>query len=221
MDLTEKLKSAISAQDERELENIYLIYQWFKYITWNDDLSNIIDDQVSKENAHAFFLKGCIYDYGLGVAMDEEKAMPWYLKAHECGHSFASNNIGRMYQTGMGVRKNIKIAEKWFLIAAKQNCASAHNNLGCIYSDDFDIGINYKKAMNYFVKGINLGSPVAEGNLANLLHTKSKQLAPIIYEMMKSIDELKEENLELKLRPPPEGGELYVEAKNRFKKRKK
>jgi len=57
---------------------------------------------------------------GLGVRLDYNEAMEWYLKAAKQGNVNAQRNIGGMYQKGHGVEQNYHQAMEWFLKAANQ-----------------------------------------------------------------------------------------------------
>ena len=60
--------------------------------------------------------------YGRGVGQDYAKALEWYLKAAEKGHSGAEYSIGWMYEYGLGVGPDSSMALIWYRRAA------AHGN---------------------------------------------------------------------------------------------
>jgi TPR repeat protein len=266
MDLTEKLKSAISAQDERELSRMYNTEYWYKNITWDDSFVDFVDIEVEKNNICAINLKGFMYQKGLIFDQDYQEAMKWYSKASDQGHALAKYNIGYIYDTGLGVVKDYKEAMKWYLEASKLGSSEAIFAIGYFYDYGTGVDLDYAKAMKWYLKASELGDGASNHNIGFMYYfghgvdqnykeamkwflralasdppcLDSKDLVKSILayhpdemisffcktmetaeSLKRKVSELEQENLELKLRPPPEGGELYVEAKNRFKKRKK
>ena len=57
---------------------------------------------------------GYIYNQGIGVDIDYEKARIWYEKAAILGCSDAQCNLGYLYQEGLGIEKNYEEAIKWY-----------------------------------------------------------------------------------------------------------
>jgi len=46
---------------------------------------------------------GRLYEQGLGVAQDYDKALEWFRKALETGNSDAMKNLARLYEQGLGI----------------------------------------------------------------------------------------------------------------------
>ena len=70
-----------------------------------------------------------IYEDGMVVAQDIEKAYSWYLRAAEQGYSGAQTNLGMLYYDGRGVERNRDKAIEWFRAAADQGDLVAKDNL--------------------------------------------------------------------------------------------
>ncbi|WP_235433100.1 dynamin family protein [Pseudomonas frederiksbergensis] len=68
---------------------------------------------------------GVLYEKGLGVSQDLEKAITAYRKAAEDGNADAQCELGRRYLNGLGLRKNSAHAISWLEKAAAQNHAKA------------------------------------------------------------------------------------------------
>ncbi len=47
-----------------------------------------------------------MYDEGEGVALDDAKAVYWYEKASEQGHTKSQHNLALMYDEGEGVEED-------------------------------------------------------------------------------------------------------------------
>ena len=61
--------------------------------------------------------------YSAGTNNNLKKAVEWWTKAAEQGHSYAQDSLARCYYRGEGVTKNIKEAGKWWTKAADQGNA--------------------------------------------------------------------------------------------------
>ncbi|OQY51209.1 MAG: hypothetical protein DRR08_03170 [Candidatus Parabeggiatoa sp. nov. 2] len=62
---------------------------------------------------------GEIYEKGLGVPPDYEKAAQWYQKAAAQGYASAQMDLGFLYERGLGVKQDSAMAEKWYRQAAE------------------------------------------------------------------------------------------------------
>ena len=68
------------------------------------------------------FEKGEKYFHGYyGTKVDYPKALKWYRKAAEKGHTVALCQLGVMYENGNGVAKDLNEAEKWYMKALEQD----------------------------------------------------------------------------------------------------
>ena len=68
------------------------------------------------------FEKGKKYFHGYyGAKVDYSKALKWYRKAAEKGHTAAQCQLGVMYENGNGVAKDLDEAEKWYKKALEED----------------------------------------------------------------------------------------------------
>ena len=68
------------------------------------------------------FDKGEKYFHGYyGTKVDYAKALKWYQKAAEKGHTTAQCQLGIMYENGNGVAKDLNEAEKWYMKALEDD----------------------------------------------------------------------------------------------------
>jgi len=74
---------------------------------------------------------GLFYDVGLGVAVDKEQAMVWYLRALEHGDTAAFNNIAILYRE----RGDVASAKEWFDKATAAGDGDAYLKLAKLYLD--------------------------------------------------------------------------------------
>jgi hypothetical protein len=71
---------------------------------------------------------GVMYNEGLSVAQNYDKAVAWFGKAAEQGHAEAQNNLGLMYEKGHGVTQDFVQAQMWFNLAAAKGDEDATKN---------------------------------------------------------------------------------------------
>ena len=64
---------------------------------------------------------GVNYSLGRGIDRDMEKAVYWYQRANEQGHSKAPFNIAIIYSDGIFLEPDPTLAIKYFLIAEERN----------------------------------------------------------------------------------------------------
>jgi hypothetical protein len=57
---------------------------------------------------------GEIYEKGLGIAPDYDRAAQWYRKAAKQGYNRAQINLGHLYELGLGVPKDMAAAIGWY-----------------------------------------------------------------------------------------------------------
>lgn len=95
---------------------------------------------------------GWLYQNGLGVSKNMEKALEYYKKAADQNFSHAQNDLGWIYLNGMGVGKNKSLAVQYFAMAANNGFALAQDNLGSLYLNGNGVTKDYKKAFTWFQK---------------------------------------------------------------------
>ena len=83
---------------------------------------------------------GVNYSIGRGISKDLEKAVYWYQRAHEQGHSKAPFNIAIIYIDGVHLDPNPDLALEYLLIAEERNNLSAKKFLDKLRTyDDVEI----------------------------------------------------------------------------------
>ena len=120
---------------------------------------------AEKNDNHAQFRLGYMYDMGYGVTQNYAVAMKWYLKSANQGNVFAQYNIGIMYDKGQGVKQDYSEANKWFQKAAEQGNTSAQYSLGVNYYFGKGITQNYTEAFNWLLKAAESGDADSQNNV--------------------------------------------------------
>ena len=120
---------------------------------------------AEKNDNHAQFRLGVMYNMGKGVTQNYSEAMKWYLKSANQGNASAQYNIGVMYEKGQGLKLDCSEANKWYLKAAEQGLVQAQFNLGCNLYFGNGITQNYTDAFNWLLKAANSGDANAQYNV--------------------------------------------------------
>lgn len=100
-------------------------------------LQAILADIETKANcgdAEAQFALGCYNNDGDSMSVNYEKAVYWFTKAAEQGHSGAQCNLGVKYIQGEGVEPDLQKGIDWLLKAAAQGDEIAKRHLDYIKS---------------------------------------------------------------------------------------
>ncbi|HEY9786470.1 MAG TPA: tetratricopeptide repeat protein [Candidatus Obscuribacterales bacterium] len=87
------------------------------------------------ENGHAKAqtILGLLYENGLGVEKDMERAIFWMEKAASQGVAEAENHLGHLYLEGKSIEKDLARAEHWLAKAAEHGVSEAQLHLGTMY----------------------------------------------------------------------------------------
>ena len=120
---------------------------------------------AEKNDNHAQFRLGVMYDKGYGVTQNYAEAVKWYLKAANQGNVSAQYNIGIMYEKGYGVKQDCSEANKWYQKAAEQGNTSAQYNLGVNFYIGNGITRNYTEALNWWLKAAKSGDADSQNNV--------------------------------------------------------
>lgn len=105
---------------------------------------------------------GWLYDYGLGVPEDNQKAVSWYMKAAEQDDMLARYNLAVIYLNGEGaVQKDHKKAAYFFRLSAQQGHLPAQYNLGIAYYFGLGVKKNGTKSKYWINKVRNSTDPIS------------------------------------------------------------
>lgn len=125
-----------------------LAYKYYlEYIEKGEDVGT--DNTIYAYNRLAY-----LYDNGLGVIENANKAFDCYMKAANYGDAFAESMVANAYFEGEGTNKDIDKAIFWFNKSAQQNHAYSWYSLGFIYSREVFGKHNVIKAVDCFNKAI-------------------------------------------------------------------
>ena len=105
---------------------------------------------------------GTLYDNGLGVTKNYQKALKWYQKSAEQGQADAQFSLGKMYEEGHGVKQNYTEAIMWYRKAAEQDSADAQFSLGIMYVNGLGVTKDERKAEELIRKAAEKGHANAQ-----------------------------------------------------------
>lgn len=94
-------------------------------------------------------LLGIMYENGVGVKQDIEKAIVWYKKAASKGVAEAQFRLGRLYYFGKKVKRDPKEAAIWLEEAADQGIAEAQYLIGKMYLSGDGVPREIRKAKRW------------------------------------------------------------------------
>lgn len=94
---------------------VYPGYEAYKQQRYREALT-LAEPVAERGNADAQTLVGSLYQLGLGVAVDEAKAIAWYEKASAQGYGLATNNLATMFS----VQGQIEESKQLYHLAKEQ-----------------------------------------------------------------------------------------------------
>jgi len=135
----EKTLSAIyfnAAREEHGQDKYKIAFQW-----------NLL--QAKKGNKRAQYIIASLYEDGLGIKKDLNKAFEWYLKSAKNGHIKSQRNIGSAYLVGTTVKKDENKSFIWFKRAAENGEEDSMFFIGRYYRDGIVTAKNLVKSYQW------------------------------------------------------------------------
>lgn len=113
---------------------------------------------TNKNSRMALFYLGICYQYGFGVAKNEQQAFEYIKKVAELEYPPAQSCLSIYYYTGFDkMESNPSLAFEWASKAAAQNDDEGIYLLGIYYKDGIGTDKNEKLAYEYFTKAAEMG----------------------------------------------------------------
>jgi TPR repeat protein len=123
-------------------------------------------------NGNPECLLGFMYENGVGVSKDPQRAAALMKSAKLHGCADGECDIGRTYARGLaGMPKDYGKAFFWLSKAVGDGNARAMSDLGWMYVDGHGVRADNKKAVQLFLKAEKNGYPFAKYNLAEMYRT--------------------------------------------------
>lgn len=121
-----------------------------------------IEVLANKGDVIAQYMMGCIYDFGVGVPIDEMVAANWYKKASEQGLPSAQRALGLMYLNGSGVEQSDKKAFECLQKVAEKGHAFAQNDLAWMYAKGRGVEQSYEISLDWYRKSALQGHSASQ-----------------------------------------------------------
>ncbi len=146
-----------------------------------------LEPLIGENNLDAMNYVGQLYEHGLGVTADGEKALSLYNRcadqghlecvnsrrayknkaykielksvqpAAEAGDATAQNRLGEMYEFGYGVDRDASQAISWYRKAAEQGLVVAQHNIGRSYNFGTGVEQDFTQAEQWYRKAAEQG----------------------------------------------------------------
>ncbi|KAF9921931.1 hypothetical protein FBU30_008008 [Linnemannia zychae] len=134
-------------------QDVYSSFRWYHLSA----LQGIADAQFKVAQA---------YDRGIGVGMDETKAVEWLTRATNQGLASAQYFLGVSYRDGRGVVQNFSKALECFLKAAEKGYLGAQIELFKVYEYGWGVPQDRAKATEWCLKAAEQGDMSAQIRVA-------------------------------------------------------
>jgi TPR repeat protein len=119
-------------------------------------------------NPEAQYRLGLMYERSLGVDLDMEQSVRWYLAAAEQGQPRAQNNLGVLYETGRGVPVDLEQALAWYRKAAEQGRLPAQFNVARMLDEGLGTNSDQTEALVWYRKAAARGHANAQTRLGEM-----------------------------------------------------
>lgn len=133
------------AREEAELERARQDAQSGKYVECYAGICRLADSKHPQANN----VLGHMYEAGVGVEKNMQKAMQCYTKAALGGVPDAECRLGHMYLHGSAGKKDPKKAAFWLTKAAQHDVAEAQNTLGHMYISGDGVRKNFRAGVQW------------------------------------------------------------------------
>jgi hypothetical protein len=104
---------------------------------------------------------GGLYEKGIGVAKDPQRARIWYLAAARKGNAKAMHNLAVLWAQGAGGKLDYTIAADWFRRAAVHGLADSQFSLAVLYERGTGVELNPGEAYKWYGLAARQGDPNA------------------------------------------------------------
>ena len=150
--------------DEAELDKARQAAQKGQFVECYGGICRIADSRHPQANN----VLGHMYEEGVGVEKNLQKAMQCYTKAAVGGVPDAECRLGHMYYHGAVGKKNPKKAAFWLTRAAQHDVAEAQNTLGHMYLTGDGVRKNFRAAGQWLGRAAAHGVTDAAQTIENL-----------------------------------------------------
>lgn len=128
----------------------------------------LVMELAEKDDPVAQYVVGLLYEHGIHLEVDIDKAIQWWSKAADGGNKDAQETMGGVYADGQYRPIDYEKAFLYYKKAAEQGQPYALFNLGLMYEHAQFVEQNYQKACEYYEKAAQNGLAIAQLYLADM-----------------------------------------------------
>lgn len=128
----------------------------------------------SGSDGEKYFEMGNNYFYGRGYAQDYPKAIEFYKKAADLGHSRSESQLALIHLKGIGVPQDPKIAFDYAKKSADKDDEDGLNTLAIMYEYGYGTDKDTNKAVELYRKSASKGYPIAQFNIGRIFMTSTE-----------------------------------------------
>ena len=122
------------------------------------------------------WIRGALYERGLGYDKSPEEAVRHYRVSSESGYAPAQDDLGRLYAEGDGVEESDFEAMRYYMMAAYQGLASAQYHVGIMYLRGRGVSASDTEASKWMMLSAEQGYPPAQLRMGRMyLHGEGVQ----------------------------------------------
>ncbi len=133
------------------------------YTRVNEALFTDVESIAQRGNPKAQYMVGMMYNNGIGVSQDPQKALEWFRKATDAGDPLGAYKLGCYYSGQFDVVEvDLAKALEYKLVAAKAGYDLAQHDVGIHYFEKGDYG----EAIKWWKMSAEQGYPMALYNLS-------------------------------------------------------
>ncbi|RDI46885.1 tetratricopeptide repeat protein [Aquicella lusitana] len=123
---------------------------------------------AARQDHHAIYLQGILYEHGYGVAQDNDMAFLLMREAAGKGNAKATYEVGRHYLQGIGVSQHYESAFQWLSRAAgsPHYVPEAMYDLARLYENGWGVAPDANEARVWYEKAASKGHEAAKKALA-------------------------------------------------------
>lgn len=112
--------------------------------------ADLLEPMANDGDAEAQFRMAVMYQNGLGMVANEERALKNMQAAAEQGHALAQHGLGFMYMEGECVAQDGELAVAWLEKAADQGLAGSLATLAMMYNEGRGVAQDKDKARELY-----------------------------------------------------------------------
>ncbi|KAF9158935.1 hypothetical protein DFQ26_007099, partial [Actinomortierella ambigua] len=126
--------------------------------------------RADRDDVEAQVALASMYERGVGVEKDYQKAYEWYRRAAENGSIEAQNKTGDFFYFGRGVPKSLENAVNWKRCAARGGHSVAQRDLGRMYEYGLGVEQDHVMAVSWYRMSAEQGDMEAQSYLGTKYH---------------------------------------------------